>query len=128
MKMRSFRIGPALLPLVAAVACSSGPVIRTAPGVDANAARAAAMNCSVAAGLLPHEEIDLKINAATGGYGDRIREDPELQEIFGGEFAEVWVYARDDRYEVEVHPTSSSSERAVEQLEGCLREKLPAVE
>jgi hypothetical protein len=103
-------------------------VIRTSPGFDPDAARAAVTECASAAGLVPHEEIDLKMDASVGGYGDRIREDPELRDIFGGEFAEVWVYVRNDRYEVEVHPTAASSERAVEQLEGCLRENLPAAE
>lgn len=124
MQARMIRIGPALILLLGTVACSHTQVLRVSLDMDSADQRAAVMECCLAAGLRPHEEMDLEMDAMHGSYGQRIRNDPELLEIFRDEFSEVRVFAREGRYELDVE-SSSSYENPAAQIERCLRENIP---
>lgn len=120
--MRVLRIGPALLPLLLAVACSNVQVIRMAPAADSGGLRAAVLACCREGGFEAYEEADLESDAVKGSYGDQIRSDPELLEIFPGEFEDVWLYKRQGRYELEIDPGSEVGGPG-EAIRRCLDER-----
>lgn len=126
MHARTFPTGLMLLPLLGTIACSGVQKIRASPATDSDEARAAVLECCRSARLIPHEQLDFA-SYLTRGYGDKIRKDPELLEVFGGDFAMVFVYARQGHYELEVQPRGSRSASAgiAAEIEQCLRENVP---
>jgi len=82
MQARTLRVGLALISLFVSTACSNVVVVSVPPGADSAEDRSAVFACCRSAGLRPHEEVDLKMDAIRGSYGQRIRSDPELVEIY----------------------------------------------